>query len=106
LPVLVERKHGMKVLLVNPDVPDTFWGLKNTQKFISKKSILPPLGLLTIKIQMGNNPYDRLPISNIWGNISRETISVFGTVQSKMLTGHILSSLKSVLGMNEKRDTV
>ncbi len=38
----------MKVLLVNPDVPDTFWGLKNALKFISKKSILPPLGLLTV----------------------------------------------------------
>ncbi len=38
----------MKVLLVNPDVPETFWGLKNALKFISKKSILPPLGLLTV----------------------------------------------------------
>lgn len=38
----------MKVLLVNPDVPDTFWGLKNALKFISKKSMLPPLGLLTV----------------------------------------------------------
>ncbi len=38
----------MKVLLVNPDVPDTFWGLKNALKFISKKSILPPLGLMTV----------------------------------------------------------
>jgi len=38
----------MKVLLVNPDVPDTFWGLKNALKFISKKAILPPLGLLTV----------------------------------------------------------
>ena len=38
----------MKVLLVNPDVPETFWGLKNALKFISKKAILPPLGLLTV----------------------------------------------------------
>ena len=38
----------MKVLLVNPDVPETFWGLKNALKFISKKSVLPPLGLLTV----------------------------------------------------------
>jgi len=38
----------MKVLLVNPDVPDTFWGMKNALKFISKKAVLPPLGLLTV----------------------------------------------------------
>ena len=38
----------MKVLLVNPAVPDTFWSMKNALKFISKKSILPPLGLLTV----------------------------------------------------------
>jgi radical SAM superfamily enzyme YgiQ (UPF0313 family) len=38
----------MKILLVNPESPNTFWGLKSALKFISKKSILPPLGLLTI----------------------------------------------------------
>lgn len=38
----------MKVLLVNPQVPDTFWSLKNALKFVSKKAILPPMGLLTI----------------------------------------------------------
>lgn len=38
----------MRVLLVNPEVPDTFWGMKNALKFISKRSVLPPLGLLTV----------------------------------------------------------
>ncbi|MFH1716389.1 MAG: DUF4070 domain-containing protein [Planctomycetota bacterium] len=38
----------MKVLLVNPDVPDTFWGMKNALKFISKNAVIPPLGLLTV----------------------------------------------------------
>ncbi len=38
----------MNVLLVNPQVPDTFWSLKNALKFVSKKAILPPMGLLTI----------------------------------------------------------
>jgi len=38
----------MKILLVNPASTDTFWGLKNSLKFISKKAILPPLGLLTV----------------------------------------------------------
>jgi radical SAM superfamily enzyme YgiQ (UPF0313 family) len=38
----------MKILLVNPDTPNTFWSLKNALRFISKKSMLPPLGLLTV----------------------------------------------------------
>jgi len=38
----------MKILFVSPNSPDTFWSLKNSLKFISKKAILPPLGLLTV----------------------------------------------------------
>ncbi|MBN2376144.1 MAG: DUF4070 domain-containing protein [Sedimentisphaerales bacterium] len=38
----------MKILLVNPEVPSTFWSLKNALKFVSKKALLPPLGLLTV----------------------------------------------------------
>jgi len=38
----------MKILLVSPDVPATFWSFKSALKFISKKSSLPPLGLLTV----------------------------------------------------------
>jgi radical SAM superfamily enzyme YgiQ (UPF0313 family) len=38
----------MKILLVYPKCPDTFWSFKYALKFISKKSSLPPLGLLTV----------------------------------------------------------
>jgi len=38
----------MKILLINPDIPLTFWSFKNALKFISKKAVLPPLGLLTV----------------------------------------------------------
>jgi len=38
----------MRILLVNPEVPVTFWSFKNALKFISKRAILPPLGLLTV----------------------------------------------------------
>lgn len=38
----------MKILLVNPETPSTFWSFRNALKFISKKSSEPPLGLLTI----------------------------------------------------------
>jgi radical SAM superfamily enzyme YgiQ (UPF0313 family) len=36
------------VLMVYPRYPDTFWGFKHALKFISKKTALPPLGLITI----------------------------------------------------------
>ncbi|MDO8609318.1 MAG: cobalamin-dependent protein, partial [bacterium] len=38
----------MKVLLVYPVFPDTFWSFNYALKFISKKSAFPPLGLLTV----------------------------------------------------------
>ncbi len=38
----------MKILLVYPQYPDTFWGFKHALKFISKKTSFPPLGLLTV----------------------------------------------------------
>lgn len=38
----------MKVLLVYPQYPDTFWSFKHALKFIFKKASFPPLGLLTI----------------------------------------------------------
>jgi hypothetical protein len=38
----------MKVLLLYPEFPDTFWSFKHALKFIYKKASLPPLGLLTM----------------------------------------------------------
>jgi len=38
----------MKILMVYPDFPDTFWSYKHALKFISKKASFPPLGLLTV----------------------------------------------------------
>lgn len=37
-----------KILLINPEVPNTFWSLKHALSFVSKKALLPPLGLLTV----------------------------------------------------------
>lgn len=38
----------MKILLVSPQTPDTFWSFKHVLKFVAKKSSFPPLGLLTV----------------------------------------------------------
>jgi hypothetical protein len=38
----------MKLLFVYPKYPDTFWSFKHALRFISKKALHPPLGLLTV----------------------------------------------------------
>jgi len=38
----------MKILLVYPEYPDTFWSFKYALKFVSKKAAYPPLGLITV----------------------------------------------------------
>jgi hypothetical protein len=38
----------MKVLLLYPEFPDTFWSFKHALKFIHKSAAVPPLGLLTV----------------------------------------------------------
>lgn len=38
----------MKILLVYPETPQTFWSFHNALKFVSKKSAEPPLGLITV----------------------------------------------------------
>jgi radical SAM superfamily enzyme YgiQ (UPF0313 family) len=38
----------MKILLIYPEFPDTFWSFKHALKFIRKQASLPPLGLLTV----------------------------------------------------------
>ena len=38
----------MRILLIYPDYPDTFWSFKHALKFIRRRAALPPVGLLTI----------------------------------------------------------
>lgn len=42
----------MKVLLVYPKYPDTFWSFKHALKFVSKQAAFPPLGLLTVSAML------------------------------------------------------
>lgn len=38
----------MKILLVSPRTPETFWSFKYVLRFVAKKAAFPPLGLLTV----------------------------------------------------------
>lgn len=38
----------MKILLIYPTTPETFWSFKHVVRFVSKRAAFPPLGLLTV----------------------------------------------------------
>ena len=38
----------MKILMLYPKIPETFWSFKHAIKFVSRKANTPPLGLVTI----------------------------------------------------------
>ncbi len=55
----------MKILLVYPEIPDTFWSFKYALKFVSKKAAFPPLGLLTIAAAIPAGWEKRLVDTNV-----------------------------------------
>ena len=38
----------MKILLISPRTPDTFWSFKHAIRFVARRASMPPLGLLTV----------------------------------------------------------
>jgi radical SAM superfamily enzyme YgiQ (UPF0313 family) len=55
----------MKVLLIYPEFPDTFWSFKHALKFIRKQASLPPLGLLTVAAMLPSQWEKRLVDLNV-----------------------------------------
>jgi radical SAM superfamily enzyme YgiQ (UPF0313 family) len=55
----------MKLLLIYPEFPDTFWSFKHALKFIGKKAALPPLGMLTVASMLPENWERRLVDLNV-----------------------------------------
>jgi radical SAM superfamily enzyme YgiQ (UPF0313 family) len=55
----------MKVLLVYPEYPVTFWSFKHVLKLIAKKAAYPPLGLLTVAAMLPKDWELRLVDMNI-----------------------------------------
>ena len=44
----IKQVHGDYVLLVNPEFPDSYWSGKYSLPMIRKRTLLPPLGLITV----------------------------------------------------------
>jgi radical SAM superfamily enzyme YgiQ (UPF0313 family) len=55
----------MKVLMVYPEFPDTFWSFKHALPFQGKRSAYPPLGLLTVSAMLPANWERRLVDLNV-----------------------------------------
>ncbi len=55
----------MKILLVYPRYPDTFWSFRHAMKFINRKASFPPLGLLTVAAMLPGTWEKRLVDINI-----------------------------------------
>lgn len=49
----------MRILFVYPQYPETFWSFKYSLKFILKKALMPPLGILTIAPLLDNSEYEK-----------------------------------------------
>lgn len=52
----------IKALPIYPEFPDTFWGFKKALRFIRKKSVMPPTGLLTVMAML---PEERFELQRV-----------------------------------------
>jgi radical SAM superfamily enzyme YgiQ (UPF0313 family) len=55
----------MKILLLYPPTPGTFWSFKHVMRFVSKRASLPPLGLLTLAAMLPSEWELRLVDMNV-----------------------------------------
>lgn len=55
----------MNILLIYPEIPETFWSFKHALKFIRKKAASPPLGLLTVAAMLPEGWSKRLVDLNV-----------------------------------------
>ena len=59
------KEIPLRILLVYPEFPDTFWSFKHALKFIHKKAGAPPLGLLTVAAMLPSMWEKRLVDLNV-----------------------------------------
>jgi radical SAM superfamily enzyme YgiQ (UPF0313 family) len=89
----------LKVILIYPEFPDTFWSFKHALPFIRKKASLPPLGLLTVAAMLPPEWAKRLVDLNVtkltkrdlaWADIA----FVSGMAVQKSSAHHVIDRCK------------
>ena len=91
----------LKILLINPEAPDTFWSLKHALHFISKKALLPPLGLLTVASMLPDSFEKKLIDMNTTRLRDRhlkwaDMVFLTGMVIQKKSVDHIIERCKKL----------
>ena len=64
----------MKILMVYPEYPDTYWSFKHALPFISKKAAVAPLGLITVSAMLPENWQKKLVDMNVSHLLARDII--------------------------------
>lgn len=90
----------MKILLVYPETPSTFWSFRNALRFISKKSSEPPLGLITIAAMLPDEWEKKLIDMNV-SQLNDKHISWADYVFISGMNVHIESIKKVIKRCNE-----
>ena len=65
----------MNVLLIYPQFPDTFWSFKHALKFIRKRALSPPLGLLTVAALIPEGWATRLVDLNVTPHLKEQDMA-------------------------------
>jgi len=93
----------MKILLVYPQYPDTFWSFKHALKFVSKKAAFPPLGLLTVAAMLPGEWEKKLVDMNVTGLTDADIRWADYVFISAMVVQR--DSVKEVIARCQKLDT-
>jgi len=64
----------MNVLLIYPEFPDTFWSFKHALKFIWKRAMAPPLGLITVAALLPKGWHTRLVDLNVTPRLKEQDL--------------------------------
>lgn len=97
--------RALRILLVSPSTPDTFWSYKHVLHFISKKAAFPPLGLLTVAAMLPREWNLRLVDLNA-GRLTDEQIDWADYVLISAMLVQAESARKIIARCNEKGKTI
>jgi len=93
----------LKILLVYPQYPDTFWSFKHALKLASKKASFPPLGILTVAAMLPQEWEKKLVDMNV-APLTDEAIKWADYVFISAMTVQ-RDSVKEVISRSKELDT-
>src|SRR5215470_4224836 len=94
----------MNILLVNPEFEETYWSFRHALPFEGRRSVFPPLSLLTVSSLLPSSCNRRL----VDLNVERLSTSALKWADMVFVTGMLAQeeSLHSVVAQAKKLDKV